>query len=203
MPRDVTTRWNSTYDMVEFAVKYRAAIDAMTAARDLDLRKYELIPEEWEIAKELRDVLKVGGLIFLHSYYGYNELSQVFKDATLYFSRGTPNLATVIPAMDHIDKFLATSADNSSKFSPAIRAALAIGKTAMNKYYNLTDQSEVYRIAMGMWRRILRYQLLMPRFQFSTHATNLSTSRNTIGKRRGLIPPIKSFVMNSTGRILL
>ena len=32
----------------------------------------------------------------------------------------------------------------------AIRAALAIGKSAMNRYYNKTDQSEVYRIAMGL-----------------------------------------------------
>jgi len=77
---------------------------------------------------------------------------QIFKDATLYFSHGTPNLATIIPAMDHIDKVLATSAGNASKFSPTIRAALTIGKTTMNKYYNLTDQSEVYRIAMGMCR---------------------------------------------------
>ena len=87
-------------------------------------------------------------------YSGYAESTQIFKDATLYFSCGTPNLATVIPAMDHIDKVLATAADNSFKLSPAIRAALAIGKTTLNKYYNLTDQSEVYRIAMGTWRHI-------------------------------------------------
>jgi len=59
MVRDVTTRWNSTYDMLEFAVQYRPAIDAMTAIRDLDLRKYELASSEWKIAAELRDVLKV------------------------------------------------------------------------------------------------------------------------------------------------
>ena len=51
--------------------------------------------------------------------------------------------------MDHIDKVLATSSNNSIQFSPSIRAALAIGKSAMNKYYNKTDHSEVYRIAMG------------------------------------------------------
>lgn len=52
--------------------------------------------------------------------------------------------------MDHIDKVLATSSDSPYKFSVAIRVALAIGKKVMNKYYNKTDHSEVYRIAMGM-----------------------------------------------------
>jgi hypothetical protein len=28
---------------------------------------------------------------------------QILKNPTLYFSHGTPNLATVIPAMDHIE----------------------------------------------------------------------------------------------------
>jgi hypothetical protein len=59
MPRDVSTRWNSTYKMLIFAVNYRAAIDTMAARRDLNLRKYELEPAEWKIAEELRDVLKV------------------------------------------------------------------------------------------------------------------------------------------------
>lgn len=52
--------------------------------------------------------------------------------------------------MDHIDKVLATASDSPSQFGPSIRAALAIGKNAMNRYYNKTDHSEVYRIAMGM-----------------------------------------------------
>jgi len=50
--------------------------------------------------------------------------------------------------MDHIDKFLATASER--QYSPVIRAALAIGKRTINKYYNMTDHSEVYRIAMGM-----------------------------------------------------
>lgn len=75
-------------------------------------------------------------------------ISQLFKDATLFFSRATPNLATVIPAMDHIDAHLAT-ASQDLKYSPAIRASLALGKSHLNKYYNMTDHSEVYRIAMS------------------------------------------------------
>lgn len=59
MPRDVRTHWNSTFDMLEFAIKYRGAIDAMTSQRGLNLRKYELDDDEWVIATKLRDTLKV------------------------------------------------------------------------------------------------------------------------------------------------
>ena len=59
MPRDVITRWNWTFDMLEFAIDYRAAIDAITSNSDLNLRKYELEDNEWIIAVNLRDTLKV------------------------------------------------------------------------------------------------------------------------------------------------
>jgi len=45
--------------MLEFAVKYHPAIDAMTAVRELDLRKFELESAEWKIVEELCDVMKV------------------------------------------------------------------------------------------------------------------------------------------------
>ena len=75
--------------------------------------------------------------------------SQIFKDATLYFSRSTPTLATVIPAMDHIDETL-TSQSLDSDFKPAICAALGLAKKVLNHNYSATDHSEVYRIAMSM-----------------------------------------------------
>ena len=59
MPRDVSTRWNSTYDMVEFAIEYRDALDTMTADRGMNLRKFELSKKEWNMATELSDVLRV------------------------------------------------------------------------------------------------------------------------------------------------
>lgn len=59
MPRDVTTRWNSTYDMLEFAIEFREALDTITGDKEMKLRKYEMDSEEWEIAHQLRDVLKV------------------------------------------------------------------------------------------------------------------------------------------------
>ena len=59
MPRDVTTRWNSTYDMLEFADKYCAALNVMTADRNMKLRKFELSKKEWVMAAELCEVLQV------------------------------------------------------------------------------------------------------------------------------------------------
>ncbi|KAI0727918.1 hypothetical protein C8Q72DRAFT_779000 [Fomitopsis betulina] len=59
MPRDVATRWNSTYDMLVFALKYRAVVDAICADRELGLRKFELSLREWAIATQLADTLKV------------------------------------------------------------------------------------------------------------------------------------------------
>ena len=59
MPRDVATRWNSTYDMLEFAIKYRLAIDKITGDKLANLRKYELDDDEWSITMQLHKVLKV------------------------------------------------------------------------------------------------------------------------------------------------
>jgi hypothetical protein len=60
MPRDVRTRWNSTFDMLDFAVEHHTAIDTITADRDMKLRQYELSEDDWNMARQLRDVLKVG-----------------------------------------------------------------------------------------------------------------------------------------------
>jgi hypothetical protein len=59
MPRDVATWWNSTFDMLDYALEHRKAVDTVTQRRDLHLRKYELADHEWEIVEQLRDVLKV------------------------------------------------------------------------------------------------------------------------------------------------
>ncbi|KIK74641.1 hypothetical protein PAXRUDRAFT_175055, partial [Paxillus rubicundulus Ve08.2h10] len=87
MPHDVATQWNSTFDMLEYALKHRKAVDAVTQHRDLGLRRFELGDHEWVT---------------------------ILKDAMLYFSCSTPNLATVIPVMDHINEYLTMLALNSS-----------------------------------------------------------------------------------------
>jgi hypothetical protein len=63
IPRDVVTRWNSTHDMMVFAIKYRKPIDSITADKSLKLRKYELDNEGWNIIEQLVSVLQVNTII--------------------------------------------------------------------------------------------------------------------------------------------
>jgi len=70
MPRDVITRWNSTYDMLVFALEYREAIDEISG--DKEMRKYELEEEEWALVKQLCDILEVccsSSFHFCRSYF--------------------------------------------------------------------------------------------------------------------------------------
>ena len=134
--------------MLEVAIDYRDVIDHLCSERDPGLRKFELDPEEWLIATQLRNLLKV--------WCRYTSLSkliiafmQIFKDATQFFSRSkVSNLMIVIPAMDHLDKHLATGL-TGTEYSPSIRSAIRIGIKTLNKYYSKTDQSDLYRVSMG------------------------------------------------------
>jgi len=59
MPHDVRTRWNSTFNMLSFALRYHAAIDDIAGNKTAGLCQYELSNEEWKIASQLSNVLKV------------------------------------------------------------------------------------------------------------------------------------------------
>ncbi|KAG1776162.1 hypothetical protein EV702DRAFT_971825 [Suillus placidus] len=112
--------------MLSYAVGHREAIDAVTQWRDLGLQKFELEDHEWVILEQLHDVL---------------------KDATLCFSRTTPNLAMVFPAMDHVDRMLVSYSYNK-KYLPSIRSAVWLANNTLNHYYQLTDRSQTCRISM-------------------------------------------------------
>ena len=66
----------------------------------------------------------------------------------LFFSQATPNLAIVIPAMDHIDHQLQTFAQDQ-KYLLSVRAAISLARKTLNHYYLLMDNSKVYQIAMS------------------------------------------------------
>ena len=73
----------------------------------------------------------------------------MLKDATLFFSCSTPNLVMVIPTMDYIDEVFTTGMLQRNMLDPAICATVGLAKKTLNKYYECTDASKLYRIAMG------------------------------------------------------
>jgi hypothetical protein len=65
IPRDVVTRWNSKFDMMEFALRYRKPIDAITVDKQVKFRKHELDEEHWQIIEELVGLLGVRVLLVI------------------------------------------------------------------------------------------------------------------------------------------
>jgi hypothetical protein len=53
--------------------------------------------------------------------------------------------------MDAIDEAFATGIVDNRVLSNPICHALAIGKQTLNKYYSLTDDSDIYRMAMSTY----------------------------------------------------
>ncbi|KAE9388706.1 hypothetical protein BT96DRAFT_835879, partial [Gymnopus androsaceus JB14] len=70
------------------------------------------------------------------------------KDATEFFSSNSPNISAVIPAMDAIDEAFATGIIDQRELCAPLCYALSVGKKTLNKYYSLSDDSHIYRIAM-------------------------------------------------------
>jgi hypothetical protein len=66
----------------------------------------------------------------------------------LFFSRSTPSLAAVIPAMDHIEEVL-NGLEENPEYDVAIQEAVSIARKTLNQYYSLTDSSDVYRISIS------------------------------------------------------
>src|ERR1700761_8095442 len=64
MPWDVCTCWNSTYDMLQFALEYKDAVKMVTSDLSNNLQKYELDNEEWVIAKELANHHLKGKVVY-------------------------------------------------------------------------------------------------------------------------------------------
>lgn len=59
--------------------------------------------------------------------------------------------------MDHLDEVL-MSATLDTDHSPAVRAGFDFGKRSLNKYYELTDMSDVYRFGISKLCFIIRLQ---------------------------------------------
>ena len=139
--------------MLKYALEHREAINRITSRQEGGLRRFKLSKSEWTLLEQLCHVLKVRrecggssdimGRFSLQLFYH----PQVLKDGTLFFSTAALNLAAVIPGMDIIDKEF-SSYIRDRDLTPAIHAAVSLAKQTLNKYYSLSDSSEVSHIAM-------------------------------------------------------
>ncbi|KAJ3963261.1 hypothetical protein EV361DRAFT_813512, partial [Lentinula raphanica] len=128
LPRDVSTRWNSTYDMLAAFLAMREPVTEFLDRSRHGLSDFALDDDEWNTIEGLVSVL---------------------KEATMFFSTGAPSVAAIIPAMDILDEVFASGIVNTAILSGPVRHALSIGKRTLNKYYALTDDSYLYRMAIG------------------------------------------------------
>ncbi|OAV87198.1 hypothetical protein PTTG_06221, partial [Puccinia triticina 1-1 BBBD Race 1] len=76
------------------------------------------------------------------------EILSIFYEITLQILiSGSACLSNIVVFIDQITKHLST-AISGSKYPPALKNACQIGLKIMNKYYSLTDNSPLYRIAI-------------------------------------------------------
>ncbi|KAF1922110.1 uncharacterized protein M421DRAFT_79538, partial [Didymella exigua CBS 183.55] len=155
--RDVRTRWNSTFDMCERAVKLQVYIDAWlqqeiairapirpeTERSELDsrdLRKLQLGPSEWHHIRAITRMLKN------------------FKDATLDLSSSTSPQIQAIWSMyttlfDFLDAMTIEIGEESDHRNPEwpsiVRAAAAKGREKLSKYYAMTADEKGYLFNMA------------------------------------------------------
>ena len=87
----------------------------------------------------------------------------------LFFSRGTPSLPMVIPAMDYINEVFTNSTLKKEVLHPAICAVIGLGKRTLNRYYSLTDFLELYCITMGKQLTIINVYTYSHSFSIVLH----------------------------------
>ncbi len=81
MPHDICTHWNATYDMLDFAYRYKQAINKITNICKMKHHEYEIKAHKWKVVQQLRDLLKVCCFIV----YLFTLLIIAFNDALLDF----------------------------------------------------------------------------------------------------------------------
>jgi hypothetical protein len=154
MVRTVATRWNTTAELIGRANDLRLALNLLVNMeqhnknRGVRLRRFQLSAQEWDLLLQIYPLLDVCTFFSCFILNCLKSVHQVFLEATKMMSQSkTPLLHEVIPLFDiitaHLDRFV----DNVQNF-PVVRAAARQGRAMMNKYYGLSDDSVMYRIAM-------------------------------------------------------
>jgi hypothetical protein len=156
MVRDVSTHWNSTAELIQRALELKEALKILVAKADYNkprgvrLARFNLSMDEWRLLEQLSPLLDVCiSIILCLVLQWFILVFQIFLFATKEISKSsTPLIHEVIPIFDVITSALDEFIDNI-ELEPIVRHAALRGMLMLNKYYALTDDSIVYRIAMS------------------------------------------------------
>lgn len=76
---------------------------------------------------------------------------QVFDEPTKLFSQAqVPLIAEVVPMLDELEKSMVKVRDDEELLD-VIRVAAQAALLLIDKYFSLTDECELYQIAIGMY----------------------------------------------------
>ncbi|GBC19616.2 zinc finger BED domain-containing protein RICESLEEPER 2-like [Rhizophagus irregularis DAOM 181602=DAOM 197198] len=125
---DVKTRWNSTHNLLERALKMREALDAI-ARSDKELQNFELSDDEWNRIDEVVSVL----MIFIHT-------TNVMSSAKY------PMLSSVVPLYNYLIDELEDYCESHDSSSDIVIATKA-GIEKLERYYAKTDDTNMYTVA--------------------------------------------------------
>ena len=151
-------------------------------SRGAQLAWFKLLKAEWNLLAQLFPVLDLSFMIMKYESSLMLSWWQVFLSATKQIpSHSTPLLHHVIPLFDIITQKLNGFVDDG-KLHPCVCITAVWGWMMLNKYYRLSDDSVMYRIAMSklLPNLLLLICIWVTFFQYSCiPSTNLHTSQST------------------------
>ncbi|KAJ8651917.1 hypothetical protein O0I10_012526 [Lichtheimia ornata] len=169
---DVRTRWNSTYDMLNRALKLKEAYMAMTA--NGDLKDFALEGDEWDRVEHMCKLLEP-----------FDHATRMLSAST---SHTTVNM-TILSYNRLIDKLedLADTVENPT-CPQDLRDAAKAGREKLLPYYGRTDDTEVYAVATAMDPRMRFDWWTRSRWEKSIKDKAEKSVCDTWSKFSGMVP---------------
>ncbi|KAG1719767.1 uncharacterized protein EDB91DRAFT_1231303 [Suillus paluster] len=132
LDRRVPTRWNSDFACLKTHMSFEKEIKLFTSQEANGLQIYALTVTQWKLTKQLIPVL------------------EIFDDLTNRFSQAeVPLVHEVIPMLERLEHMM-VKVSRDTELSAIVRVAALAALQVIGKYYALTDDNEVYRIAIIM-----------------------------------------------------
>lgn len=141
LTRRVPTRWNSDFACLDAHVDFKNVIQQLTGVAAYKLSAYRLTDNQWSLADDLVEILLV-----------FDEPTRLFSQVEV------PLIPDVVPMLYEMEmSFLRIrDADGPSfddlqqvRLPNTIRVAAQAALLLINKYFSLTDECELYQIAIG------------------------------------------------------